>query len=1166
MPDVVREISKVRIPGVPEPYNFADLVARASASHSLQVSVVTASWITQHTPPSDSELGILFLVPHSGHEPGVNDAHDEYVAVKDESTTPATYTWEKIGTIDINLANYSLTTHRHTVTFNIGVEDHIFTPEGTVAIPNFDGTNSNFRGRTGRITVDLIGSSFGITVTVGSPTFSNPANYTPKIGRIPTLRTHSDGDHTHDIPSSSYIKSELITTTIRKPSTHTAPILITTAFVTDKILETIDVSTVTGVVSTNDLYLLSDPNPIEVCHAASSPTQVQNLSLTHDQASQITNHQTHDRADGTLGTAFDVSDADFLTKHETAVMHGVSVSGDGTMQFTFKPINTDDALDVLTHTEHDVPIATEETPIPFLQAVPYAEGENTVNDFTQEEQITSGIVARTSGDPVTVATGRLGNASGGGSGSPIISKRNDIQFQAYGSPATATGFTGYRPSNRGNIITTFSGSTDNPSSTHAHGTHENPGEEEWGLVLDSVGIIMKPENMKIRLSTPENGYTPHSVVDLGGGAMALDKIQIANVADFNSNFKGTTNTNSFQHNVNNALLETSEASDLMSEITVTGSERIDLPYAIRGGITEVTVYGQCKYEGDATPSVSRPIPIICNNGALDDDGGNVIIQAGSIQETVMDSCLPRNTANIPMLLSVGSGANLFRDEYNIITGEIIRRCEVFVYDGRQTLTTPRMSTTGSDTIGAIIVQKLETEIIETTTPQKLDAVSNTSLNTLSVLCEYFDNNEIQATYNFDPICDESVLTDSSVMNVVKHNNTNNLFYIDPDIYPHITIDTDVYTPMNYVLWGMTGDKKLYMYKNAMSARKWAESNKYKIVPDTTQSGSFHWKVTINGTVKQGDVSWSAGDTISSIVSQMTGTATYLTFTEDNGFIKVSVSTSTDSTFTLTNTSNVVLKDLSKNCKVNGVLMSETHRAWQTKKVETMFPDSVYESSSTVQYAINGYNLSYRCGANLPKFKSYFETSGTNHGGVDTYLPEDSTDARMSRAGFASCETGTTEAQTLFNKYHGSWDEYIEASMAKINDTHTTGIEYISRNNGESQSKFLANVLTLDFDETTWIPAYPQAAAAATIEFSGIGTGNLPTVHELLLFIDETKRVAINKALTNIGGTNISANTSYWTVGEFNFHYTWGYNAAQGTNNGGREKYISTPARVVCSSN
>lgn len=100
------EIGTLQLPNG-DTLKFKDIVAREQLSHSLPIVKVDT------LPTADSTtVGKMYIVPHSGHDPATNDIFDEYVTVV-STTTPATYSWEKIGNTDINLSGYSLKTHTH---------------------------------------------------------------------------------------------------------------------------------------------------------------------------------------------------------------------------------------------------------------------------------------------------------------------------------------------------------------------------------------------------------------------------------------------------------------------------------------------------------------------------------------------------------------------------------------------------------------------------------------------------------------------------------------------------------------------------------------------------------------------------------------------------------------------------------------------------------------------------------------------------------------------------------------------------------------------------------------------------------------------------------------------------------------------------------------------
>ena len=323
----------------------------------------------------------------------------------------------------------------------------------------------------------------------------------------------------------------------------------------------------------------------------------------------------------------------------------------------------------------------------------------------------------------------------------------------------------------------------------------------------------------------------------------------------------------------------------------------------------------------------------------------------------------------------------------------------------------------------------------------------------------------------------------------------------------------------------------------------AEWNRYRLYCDTTQAGGFHWAVTINGTEKSGNVSWEAGATLQSILEQMTPNAvsTYLVFSITSGeeFIRVRKGGYSYSIFTLTNNTGATLEDLSFYTRFSGKQLAETHRDWQTQDMNTLFPGKGFLKANSKQYARNGLNLSYRCGCNLARFKAYYEVSGSGHGGVDTYLAESAVSGRMSRIGFESLNgDGTSEHQQLYDKYNGSWDAYMEASMIKLDDTHTDGIEYQSYDNGDVQTTLLDAVTTMDFDGQ-YIHAYPAAHSATTVTDEDLGRCNMSTNHELGVFMSDETMSKINTAFGQISGATTLSNTrDYWSGSPYAGDYIW----------------------------
>lgn len=159
------DISKITLPSGTT-YNIKDEIARqaAGAGISFVVSTDAAStpkdvtWdddgttITGTLEPSDSTTGAFYLVPATTS--GGKDVYAEYITLKDGNV----YSWEKIGTTDIDLSNLGDLAYKDSATGN-------YTPEGTVSQPSFTGTSGN---------VSVTGTPSG-SISVGSGT----ANYTP---------------------------------------------------------------------------------------------------------------------------------------------------------------------------------------------------------------------------------------------------------------------------------------------------------------------------------------------------------------------------------------------------------------------------------------------------------------------------------------------------------------------------------------------------------------------------------------------------------------------------------------------------------------------------------------------------------------------------------------------------------------------------------------------------------------------------------------------------------------------------------------------------------------------------------------------------------------------------------------------------------------------------
>lgn len=181
------EISRITLPSGTT-YDIKDTTARAMAEAGVTFTVCTnaantpkdVTWksgqttITGTLVASSSTKGTFYLVPMETE--GNRDVFAEYVTVQNNST----YSWEKIGTTDIDLSdlgdlaykdsasgNYtpSGTVSKPTFTGTVMTSTGSFVPDGTVSKPTFTGTAGN---------VSVSGTPAGsISVGTGS------ANYTP---------------------------------------------------------------------------------------------------------------------------------------------------------------------------------------------------------------------------------------------------------------------------------------------------------------------------------------------------------------------------------------------------------------------------------------------------------------------------------------------------------------------------------------------------------------------------------------------------------------------------------------------------------------------------------------------------------------------------------------------------------------------------------------------------------------------------------------------------------------------------------------------------------------------------------------------------------------------------------------------------------------------------
>lgn len=118
-------------------------------------------------------------------------------------------------------------------------------------------------------------------------------------------------------------------------------------------------------------------------------------------------------------------------------------------------------------------------------------------------------------------------------------------------------------------------------------------------------------------------------------------------------------------------------------ITVSGNGSVTLNNAEANSLNYVKLFGTCIQ--NSTPTPTNPVDIICNNGTLTLDSATQQIIAVGTTETVRDSL--NNTAIAQNLLSIWDAEDesiVYKDEQDILTGNITRRVGYYVLTGEET--------------------------------------------------------------------------------------------------------------------------------------------------------------------------------------------------------------------------------------------------------------------------------------------------------------------------------------------------------------------------------------------------------------------------------------------------------------------------------------------------
>lgn len=181
------DISKITLPSGTT-YDIKDTVARQMAAAGVSFTKCTTAantpkdveWMSGTTKitgtlvASANTMGVFYLVPQTTQ--GGKDIFGEYFTVKDGNA----YTWEKIGTTDIDLSDLGDLAYKDQATGN-------YTPAGTISKPTFTGEAMTSTGNftpSGTVTKPTFTGSEGNVSVSGTPAGTigvgtGSANYTP---------------------------------------------------------------------------------------------------------------------------------------------------------------------------------------------------------------------------------------------------------------------------------------------------------------------------------------------------------------------------------------------------------------------------------------------------------------------------------------------------------------------------------------------------------------------------------------------------------------------------------------------------------------------------------------------------------------------------------------------------------------------------------------------------------------------------------------------------------------------------------------------------------------------------------------------------------------------------------------------------------------------------
>ena len=396
-----------------------------------------------------------------------------------------------------------------------------------------------------------------------------------------------------------------------------------------------------------------------------------------------------------------------------------------------------------------------------------------------------------------------------------------------------------------------------------------------------------------------------------------------------------------------------------------------------------------------------------------------------------------------------------------------------------------------------------------------------------------------------------------------------------------------------------------LYSNTVAAT----SCFYRIEIDNLQAGSITFSVASgNGSIASTTITWSAGDSMASIVSKFTAknaTSNYITFAAlaDGSGVGLEIGGNGANTLTVTSTAACTVIDCSMLAfyrsqnpgapAVGGTfnpnaawtyIKANTHHNFRGAAASSILTDKSLVGSSATCIAVDGYNYSYRTGINFAKFKAWASISGeatysddgedeqtgsghvanpgahvmkeeTFNTGVRDYTGSDAQHLGMKDyyTHLFTDQTGDFAAlrqsyEAKYGKMTSMYDAYLMSHMIDV--AANSGITNAMRNKGKHQTDIKADAMNVNYNYII-IPAYPPEYNAhnygvSTTEGFAPGVYHHPEPADLGLFLrDDIMQLVNANIAASGGGTQLDNSTHRGSSADYNATYSWCFNGTSG---------------------